>query len=252
MDNKFYAYYDSIFKDKDYQEEIGRVIAIYRKYAKTQPRSAIDIGCGTGGHSVALAKKGVRTLALDIDKQILKIALAKSQDLTDLPVNFKYADISKYRPQEEYDLAISLFNVVNYLPTLKELTGFLQGVNRSQKPKGLYIFDCWNGVAAIIDPPRIKTTRVRLANGTEVMTEIVPENDRLFQHTELNYEIRIKRGADKQIVRYTMQQYLWTPKELKEILAIANYEVLQITTWTNWHRPATEEDWKILFVCRKK
>jgi SAM-dependent methyltransferase len=251
MDKIFYEYYDLIFKDKEYSREIDQVCALYKKYGKRALRSALEIGCGTGGHSVALAKKGVRTMALDIDKHILKIAASKSRGLSDLPLTFKYANIATFHSEAKYDLAVSLFNVINYLPDVADMAAFFCGVHRNLRPQGLYIFDCWNGVAAIIDPPRPKTTKVTVADGTEVLTKITPENNKFAQKTILHYDIQIGTGEFKDHIKYTINQFLWTPKELKELLELCGYKVLKVTTWQDDNAPATEKDWKILFICQK-
>jgi SAM-dependent methyltransferase len=63
-------------------------------------------------------------------------------------------------PDEPYDLAAAMFNVVTYVPDVAALERFFGAVSRRLKPGASFVFDAWNGVAALRDPPRDRTTVV--------------------------------------------------------------------------------------------
>ena len=74
-------YFDQIAKNRKgkkrrhafYWKEISR----YCNYFSHEDLSILEIGCGTGNHTVELAKKVSQVLALDIDPQM--VALAKDK-----------------------------------------------------------------------------------------------------------------------------------------------------------------------------
>ncbi len=64
--NKQYANaYDSLYQDKDYEKECDFIEAIFEKN-KRNPRTILDLGCGTGGHAIVLA--GAIRLQESIDR----------------------------------------------------------------------------------------------------------------------------------------------------------------------------------------
>ena len=54
-------------------------------------------------------------------------------------------------PEGEFDLAVSLFNVVNYIEHFEDLLAFFKGVHQRLTSAGMYFLDCINGVAAMVD-----------------------------------------------------------------------------------------------------
>ena len=57
------------------------------------PGKAIDIGCGTGKHTIALARHGWQTTGIDFAYAAIRAARARA-DGTGLPVDFVHADVT--------------------------------------------------------------------------------------------------------------------------------------------------------------
>ena len=75
--DKFAIYYDLIYHDKSYVKEVNFIVKTLKKYGKKNIQNILDIGCGTGSHSVLLAKKGFSITGIDRSKQALDIAREK-------------------------------------------------------------------------------------------------------------------------------------------------------------------------------
>ncbi|PKN00399.1 MAG: hypothetical protein CVU78_01235 [Elusimicrobia bacterium HGW-Elusimicrobia-2] len=247
----FYKYYDHIYRNKDYIREIDEILRIYRCYSVRKLSSAIEIGCGTGAHSIELAGRGIDTLAVDIDKDILEIAKQKKLKSNKIQLRFALKDISVYKSKKKYDMAFALFNVVNYLITWKSMYGFFKGVNNALKPGAVFIFDCYNGAAVIQDPPQKKKVSLNYKGDLSIDLNLSPENDILFQKGSLNYDIRINDNGRKYNIKHKIIHSFWTAGILKEILGLCNFEVLLVSKWMDFRTKAGVKDWKIMFVCRK-
>lgn len=67
----------------------------------------LDVGCGPGRHSLALASRGIETLGVDISERFVQLATAAAARL-DIPASFLRVDATELEFDGEFDAAISL------------------------------------------------------------------------------------------------------------------------------------------------
>jgi predicted TPR repeat methyltransferase len=57
---KDYAkYYDLLYQEKNYEEECDFIEQVFRGFSKLKVKSILELGCGTGGHAIPLARRQV-------------------------------------------------------------------------------------------------------------------------------------------------------------------------------------------------
>lgn len=232
MTNLFYRYYDTLFKKKDYSAETELVFRLAGKFG-VDPERILEIGCGTGNHTVFLAQKSKEVVAIDVDPKMVELCRAKIKRKSIKNVTALHTRVEDLE-ENGFDLALALFNVVTYIASTEELESFMQGVAKQLNLGGIFVFDCWNGVAALRDPPKTKT-------GTDYT--LVPTTDFFNQVTRLTYRI----GQDS----YSFSQTLWTPMQIQSAIKAAGMETLLCSPLMKPDKPATYKDWKIMFCCRK-
>jgi len=102
--------------------------------------AVLDIGCGTGTTSMALADavgpKG-RVTGLDISKEMLGLARQRGQGRANLA--FVEADASQTSFQPEYDLLFSRFGVMFF----DDPAAGFANMRKAAKPGGRVAFVCW-------------------------------------------------------------------------------------------------------------
>ncbi len=131
-------YYDLLYKDKNYKAESDYVHALINKYS-IGSKLLLELGCGSGNHAQHLSKIGYHITGIERSEEMLNEAVQKNiQNFT--PV---LADISEYKLQQKFDVAISLFHVVSYLNSNKDLINCFKSVNESLVTDGIFIFDVW-------------------------------------------------------------------------------------------------------------
>jgi tellurite methyltransferase len=102
-------------KSKFDLENINSVRSIVRdalRYKKSG--RALDLGCGVGRHSLFLAKKGFRVVAVDTKVEILA-ALKELAPLQRLPIVVQREDVVTYKPKSKFDFILSNM-VLHFLP----------------------------------------------------------------------------------------------------------------------------------------
>lgn len=248
--NPFYKYYDLIFSSKDYLSEIDSVFTIASQYSRRPFERILEIGCGTGNHTIILAQRKVSVVALDTDKQMISLAQQKALDKGLNNVQF-FCDRIENLQCNDIDLALALFHVVTYISDADCLVSFFHAVKSILVPGGIFIFDCWNGVAALHDPPRSKTTEF-VCQDKKIICALTNETDLFLQITTLNYQITVFDSSGKEIEsgKYLINQALWTPMQIKSALKKVGLEVLKICKPFQSGCDAENSDWKIMFVCQ--
>tara|TARA_X000001036_G_C20548010_1_gene753182 strand:+ start:266 stop:1051 length:786 start_codon:yes stop_codon:yes gene_type:complete len=148
----FAKHYDRLTQDKDYALEAKTLNELINSLMIDQTCPLIDIGCGTGTHSINLSELRKNPIsAFDISLPMVLEAKAKGSRVKFFSGSLLDIDISVF------SFAYSLFNVVNCIPELADLSNFFVQVNRRLKIGGYYFFEFWNRAAVLEEPPVIVT-----------------------------------------------------------------------------------------------
>lgn len=99
------------------------------------PKTAIDLGCGTGDAVVKLRKRGIGVTGLDVSAVALKKAMAVATDATFQDVRFIKADLSHFTPKETYDLIICRLTYAFLTDKIK----FLQKVRKMMDHNSTFV-----------------------------------------------------------------------------------------------------------------
>lgn len=251
MTNLFYRYYDELFASKRYDEEIDCVFSTATKWSLTPCDRILEIGCGTGNHTLELAKHQVPVTAIDLDGHMIAQAREKVDAMGLGNVQFFHGSVESVEGHG-FGLAVALFNVVTYVPDSLSLAVFFRTVYERLKPGGVFIFDCWNGVAAIRQPPESKRLEYDMGDRA-IRCQVINETDLFTQKTTLHYDISIhgRDGEEIESDRYSIRQTLWTPMQITDSILASGLEKLVCSRLFEPQVEATHQDWKIMFVCRR-
>ena len=110
-----------------------------------QPR-ILDIGCGTGRHSIELTKRGYNVTGIDLSESMLKRAKEKALK-ENLNIDFQKQDARNLTFKNEFDLAIMLCEGAFPLMETDEMNfQILQNASKALKENGKLIFTTLNGL----------------------------------------------------------------------------------------------------------
>ncbi|MGN7980833.1 class I SAM-dependent methyltransferase [Burkholderia sp. 22313] len=105
----------------------------------------LDVGCGAGASSLALAARvGARGHVLGVDISAPLIGRARALAPQDAPVLFQMADASSTElPEGTFDILFSRFGVMFFV----DPTAAFAHMRRALRPGGRVAFVCWRGAA---------------------------------------------------------------------------------------------------------
>lgn len=147
-------WYEILFQNygKKYEMEsftkgtIGECDFIESEINGVKSLKILDIGCGTGRHSIELSKRGYNVKGIDLSESMLELAREKA-NAEGLNIEFLQYDARNLPFDSEFDVAIMLCEGGFPLMETDEMNfDILKGVTRSLKEKGKFIFTTLNGL----------------------------------------------------------------------------------------------------------
>jgi len=147
-------WYESLFENygKKYDEESftqgtsGECDFIEKEINYDKSRKILDIGCGTGRHSLELAKRGYTGTGIDLSESQLKRAREKAVE-QGLHVDFQKHDARQLPFKGEFDLAMMICEAAFPLMETDEMNyEILHNAAAALKPDGKLIFTTLNGL----------------------------------------------------------------------------------------------------------
>jgi len=110
--------------------------------AELKPGSRVlDLMCGYGRHTLALARQGVNVTAIDNLKEYVN-EVKEAIEKENLPANCTCADVIEYEPAEVYDLVICLGNNLSFF-NKQDTRRLFSMIGSHTKSQGLFIANSW-------------------------------------------------------------------------------------------------------------
>lgn len=128
------------------QGTAGECDFIEKEIGYNKKTKILDIGCGTGRHSIELARRGYTVVGIDLSESLLQRAREKASG-QNLPIVFQKQDARNLPFSQEFDLAIMLCEGAFPLMETDEMNfQILQNAATALKPNGKLIFTTLNGL----------------------------------------------------------------------------------------------------------
>ncbi len=116
-----------------------RVFPILEQLVLRKLRSGariLDLCCGTGQFAGTLTGLGYRVTGIDGSAEMLRYARENAPE-----AEFVHADARSFRLPEKYAAVISVFDSLNHVLTIEELTDVFARVHAALAPGGFFFFD---------------------------------------------------------------------------------------------------------------
>jgi SAM-dependent methyltransferase len=248
----FASAYDEIYKDKAYAEESEYVQDVFSAHG-AEPEEILDLGCGSGGHAVALAASGYNVHGIDkSEKMVQQVNEKISQSQTSGQISVERGDITTLNLDSTFEGAIAMFSVMSYLIRNEDIEAGLRRVGQHLEPGSLFIFDTWYGPAVLgIRPePRLKTIDTGKGTLYRYATPTMRTDDNVV---ELKYDVLHVNGS--QVIAQGSEvhplRYFFKP-DIEFLSDITGFELLDVHPFQSMGDTVDEDTWNVSWVLKKE
>lgn len=151
---RFFDAHAPMYMNNPFTENTVAEIAFLVEELNLPPGGAIlDVGCGTGRHSIELARQGYRVTGVDLSRGMLNEA-DKAAKQCHVEVEWVHADATEYVRERAFDAAICLcegaFGLIDLdADPFEQPLAILRNVHASLKPQGKSVFTVLNACKPI-------------------------------------------------------------------------------------------------------
>ena len=243
--------YDLLYGDKNYESECDMLEQVFQHYNNYTIRSILDLGCGTGNHSIPLARRGYEVHGIDLSENMLVSAVKKTNvEAIRQPPVFSQGDVRNIDLQKQFDAALMMFAVLGYQLTNEDVLATLRSVRKHLNPGGLFVFDVWYGpgVLAIRPSERVKIIPtidgkvIRIASGSLDTAHHLSEVQ--YHLWQLSGDRVISETEEVHAMRF------FFPMELELFLSTCGLTLKSLTAFPSLKESADETVWNVLGVAK--
>jgi ubiquinone/menaquinone biosynthesis C-methylase UbiE len=236
---EFFDAHAPVYDQNDFTKNtIREVDFLLEELGVPNGASILDVGCGSGRHSVELAKRGYAVTGLDLSAEMLAKA-AKSADTAGVHVEWIHSDATKFSFPAKYDAAVCLcegaFGLLGQEDDpIEQPLSILCNISRSLKPQAKAVLTVLNATAMLR-----KYTNKDIAEGRFDPLTMVESS-----------EYPPREGLPAVAVR----ERAFVPTELILLFRLAGMSVLNMWGGTagNWGRRTLDlDEIEIMIVARK-
>ena len=244
-------HYDQMYAGKNYDIECDLIETAITLHGAGHISTLLDIGCGTGGHAIELAKRGYDVTGVDLSADMLQHAREKALSLLPLrKPTWLCGDAKTFNAGDRFDAAIMMFAVVGYLTSNEDVITGLRNIRRHLNKGSLFICDFWYGPAVLAVRP---SDRVRVLESEQgQVIRVTNTSINAVQHTaDVSFRLWNIKG-DKLVSKTTEMHRLryYFPQEFALLLTHCGFSLQSISAFPTLDAPLTENEWNAFVVAK--
>lgn len=130
--------YDKLNRDIDYDAWAEFIEKCFKRFLSSPPSLVLDLACGTGSMTVALADRGYDMIGVDASEDMLSEAYLRSEGRGIL---YLLQDMRSFELYGTVGAVVCCLDSLNYLLTESDLSMAFSNVHNYLDPDGIFIFD---------------------------------------------------------------------------------------------------------------
>lgn len=235
--------YDRLTNDVDYSAIVDFYWQILEREGLS-PRSAVDLACGTGSVTALLARRGLKTIGVDLSEDMLTQAYDKTADLANRPM-FICQDLAQLKLARGVDLAVCALDSLDYITQPEQCARAIRQVYRCLNPGGIFLFD-------VNTPEKLMAMdgQVFLDEDDDVYCVWRGEFDRQTNICSYGMDLFQRRGKTWERSFEEHREYAYSRQQLTDYLKAAGFTSIQVYADRTFC-PPREGEQRIYFSARK-
>jgi len=218
-----------------YPEVFGEQLLKWLQRNGLQPKTGMDLACGTGVLCRILQKQGIRAAGMDFSSGMIEIARQE-----DPKGSYDVADMITYRPETQYDLVTCTGDALNHIRSLEDIGKIFSNVYTYTAPGGYFVFDLLNENEVSTSEP----FEMDFTDTIRVWFQMTRPAEK-----QVNLKIRVYENGQLQFEENIREQ-IYDPKEICRLLEENRFRVLRCADnlhddaghGTTWFVIAKKED----------
>jgi SAM-dependent methyltransferase len=202
----------------------------------------LDLGCGTGRHSVELARRGCRMLGVDLSRGMLRQAQAAARQ-AHVSLDWIQADATHFMAPDQFDAALCLCEGAFGLiaagdDPLAHDAAIAQNLARCLRPGGRLILTASNGL------------RLLHLHGAEAVADGTFDPATLTERVCMQWDA--VDGGTRQVIVYEHGQ---RSEDLQALFASVGFAIEHVGGGTAGHwgrRPLDPEEYEIMLIAERE
>jgi len=236
-------------KESFTQGTIGECDFIEKEITRDKSKTILDIGCGTGRHSIVLSKRGYKVTGIDLSSNMLDRAREKAQK-EGVEINFQVCDARNLPFNSEFDLAIMMCEGGFPLMETDEMNfEILQNATKALKEKGKLIFTTLNGLFPLFHSVKDFLDKAAVEDAANY------DNNTFDLMTFRDYNTTNIRDDSGKEISLECNERFYVPSEITWLLKSLGYQKIDIFGAKlgafSRNDKLTTEDFEMLVVAEK-
>ncbi len=235
--------YDRLTNDVNYPAVVDFYFEILRREG-LQPRTAVDLACGTGSVALLLAGRGLQVTAVDMSEEMLCVASQKAQE-QDLHPMFVCQKLQELRLPRGVDLAVCALDSLDYITEPAHCAEAIRRVYKALNPGGCFIFD-------VNTPEKLRAMdgQIFLDEDEDVFCLWRGEFDEKSNICSYGMDLFQKKGELWHRSFEEHREYAYSARQLTEYLKTAGFTSIEVFADRRFAPPAENEQ-RIYMKARK-
>jgi 2-polyprenyl-3-methyl-5-hydroxy-6-metoxy-1,4-benzoquinol methylase len=122
-----------------YPEIFGQHLLQWLRRQGLQPKTGMDLACGTGILCEILHNSGIQASGMDFSAGMIDIARQRNPQ-----IRYDVADMITFCPETQFDLVTCTGDALNHIHSLSDVEKIFRNVYAYTSPGGYFIFDILN------------------------------------------------------------------------------------------------------------
>lgn len=216
--------YEFVYRHRDEADATALLDTIEKTLNPSPGQSILDVGCGRGRHSIALADRGYQMTGIDLSRQSIADARARAAE-AGVDVSFEVMDMRTPFCNACFDGVVNLFTAFGYFDEQREHQRAIHAMASALKPGGWLVQDFLNA-------PFVRDTLV--SHSVERRDGLLIEQSRWIENARINKRIILKKSARETTedgegqASFTESVALLDRDDFEEMYAIAGLDIITI------------------------